>query len=76
LNMPGMSGAEALPRILTLRPGMTVLMASGYSDEDITPLVEQHPNVFNLRKPFSLHEIQSKISALGIQSMGLVRRDS
>jgi len=76
LNMPGMSGAEALPRILTLRPGMTVLMASGYSDEDITPLVEQHSNVFNLKKPFSLHEIQTKISALGIPSKDPVGRDS
>ena len=68
MNMPGMSGAEALPLILQLRPGTPVLMATGYSDEEMAPLLEGHPRVYGLRKPFSMKEIQAKIDGLGIQA--------
>jgi CheY-like chemotaxis protein len=67
MNMPGMSGAEVLPRILNQRPGMPVLMASGYSEQEIAPLMKDRPTVSSLRKPFSLKEIQAKIAALKIQ---------
>lgn len=66
MNMPGMSGAEALPLILRLRPGTPVLMATGYSDHEIAPLLEAHPRVYGLWKPFSMKEIQAKIAGLGI----------
>jgi PAS domain S-box-containing protein len=68
MNMPGMSGAEALPRILDLCPGMPVLMATGYSEHEIAPLMKDRPTVSSLRKPFSLKEIKTKIAALGIKS--------
>ena len=67
MNMPGMNGAEALPRILSLRPGVPVIMATGYSDQEIAPLMREHPTVTSLRKPFTLKEIQSKINGLQIQ---------
>jgi CheY-like chemotaxis protein len=67
MNMPGMSGAEALPRILQLRPGTPILMATGYSDQEIAPLLEGHPRVYSLRKPFSMKEVQRKIAGLGIR---------
>ncbi|MDR3682824.1 MAG: response regulator, partial [Geothrix sp.] len=67
MNMPGMSGAEALPRILDLRPELPVLMATGFSDHEIAPLLKDRPTVSSIRKPFSLKEIQAKIAALGIQ---------
>ncbi|MBI1753142.1 MAG: PAS domain S-box protein [Acidobacteria bacterium] len=67
MNMPGMSGAEALPKILALRPGQRVLMATGYSDQEVAPLVEAHPGVSSLRKPFSLKEIQRAIGELDIR---------
>ena len=66
MNMPGMNGAEALPLILQCRPAMHVLMASGYSDQEIAPLLEGRPRAASLRKPFSLKEIQAKIAELGI----------
>lgn len=68
MNMPGMGGAQALPRILSLRPGLTVIMATGYSDHEIAPLLEGRPGVTSIRKPFSLKELQLKISSLQIQS--------
>jgi PAS domain S-box-containing protein len=67
MNMPGMSGAQALPRILDLRPGLHVLVATGYSEEEVAPLMNNRPSVSSLRKPFSLKEIQSKLAALRIQ---------
>jgi CheY-like chemotaxis protein/anti-sigma regulatory factor (Ser/Thr protein kinase) len=67
MNMPEMSGAEALPRILDFCPEMPVLMATGYSDYEIAPLLKDRPSVSSIRKPFSLKEIQSKIGALQIQ---------
>jgi CheY-like chemotaxis protein/anti-sigma regulatory factor (Ser/Thr protein kinase) len=67
MNMPDMSGAEVLPRILDLRPDMPVLMATGYSDHEIAPLLKDRPSVSSIRKPFSLKEIRSKIAELQIQ---------
>jgi len=64
MNMPGMDGSEALPRILALRPGVPVLIATGYSDHDIAPLLKQHPLVSSLRKPFSLREIRRKLAEI------------
>lgn len=39
MNGPGMSGTETPPRILRLRPDTHVLMATGYSDQEIAPLL-------------------------------------
>jgi PAS domain S-box-containing protein len=68
MNMPGMNGAEALPLILRLRPELHVLMATGYSDQEIAPLLAGRPRVSSLRKPFSTKEIQAKIGHLGISA--------
>ncbi len=66
MNMPGMSGAQALPRILALRPLLRVLLASGYSDEDIAPLVAADPRVHSLQKPFSMKELDRKLRDLWV----------
>jgi CheY-like chemotaxis protein len=64
MNMPGLNGAQTLPRLLELRPGQAVLMATGYSDDTITPLLEGRPNVFSVRKPFSMEEIRNKLDSI------------
>jgi CheY-like chemotaxis protein len=64
MNMPGMNGAETLPRILARRPGQRVVMASGHSDHDVAELLEGRPTVRSLRKPFSLKEIRSVLEGL------------
>jgi len=66
MNMPLMTGAEALPRILELRPGVHVVMATGYSDDDILPLKVGRPNVQSLRKPFGIQELADRLAGLGI----------
>ncbi len=64
MNMPGMNGAETLERILALRPEQVVLMATGYSDQDLGGLLAGRPKVASIRKPFSLDEISRKFSEL------------
>jgi CheY-like chemotaxis protein len=64
MNMPGLNGAQTLPLLLELRPGLTVLMATGYSEESIAPLLEGRARVFSLRKPFNLQEIRLKLEAM------------
>ncbi len=67
MNMPGLSGGETLPRLLEQRPGLPVIMSSGYSDHEIAPLLEGRPTVTSIRKPFSLKEFQAKICELNLQ---------
>ena len=45
-----------------MRPGLPVLMATGYSDQDIEPLLEGRAHVQCLRKPFSKDELQLKLA--------------
>jgi PAS domain S-box-containing protein len=62
MNMPGLNGAQTLSRLLEIQPCQRVLMATGYSDDSIAPLLEGRPNVSSLRKPFSLHELRAKLA--------------
>ncbi|HEX9080838.1 MAG TPA: ATP-binding protein, partial [Holophagaceae bacterium] len=64
MNMPGMTGAEVLPRLLALRPGLPVLMASGYRDEHLAALIAPHPQVLSLAKPFTFEEIREKLGRM------------
>jgi PAS domain S-box-containing protein len=64
MNMPGLNGAETLARLLARRPHQTVLLASGYSDQDITQLMDGRPRVHSLRKPFSIHELKETLANL------------
>ncbi len=64
MNMPGMSGADTLPRVLEICPGMPVVMATGFSDHEIAPLLAGHPEVSILRKPFSMKEFQRKLDSI------------
>jgi PAS domain S-box-containing protein len=61
-NMPGMTGADALPRILQLRPEARVLIATGFMDQDIKLLLLRFPSVQALMKPFSVPELQRMLS--------------
>jgi CheY-like chemotaxis protein len=61
-NMPGMTGADALPRILQLRPEARVLIATGFMDQDIKLLLLRFPSVQALLKPFSVPELKRMLS--------------
>lgn len=60
-HMPGLSGAETLPRILRLRPGLRVLVATGFLDNDLRLLLAEFPAVRAVQKPFSVAELRRVI---------------
>ena len=64
MNMPGLNGAQTLAKLLELRPGQQVLMATGYSDDSLAPLLKDHPSVHSLRKPFSMAEVRTRLESL------------
>ena len=43
-------------------------MATGYSDEDIIPLLVGRPSVQSLRKPFSIQELSDRLAGLRIEA--------
>jgi hypothetical protein len=44
-------------------------MSTGYSDEDIAPLLAGRPQVHSIRKPFSMKELKQKIEELGLRPL-------
>jgi CheY-like chemotaxis protein len=66
-NMPGLSGAEALPRILQLRPDIQVLIATGFQDAELKSLLAEFPAVAAIQKPFTLAELRRVLRALTAQ---------
>jgi len=64
MNMPGLNGAQTLDRLKALRPDQKVLMASGYSDQDMLPLLAAHRYLSSIQKPFNLSEIANKLASL------------
>ena len=71
LTMPGMSGAETLPELRKIRPGVNVIVSSGYS-EDVTlaSLQGQSVNGF-LQKPYTATRLLEHVAeALAAKSTG------
>jgi len=61
VNMPGLGGAGTLPRLRTLLPDVPVLLATGRADQTALDLVEHHPFVTLLTKPFGLRELEASL---------------
>lgn len=66
-NMPGMTGAEALPRVFQLRPTVRILIATGFLDTDLKLLLADFPTVATLQKPFSLVELRKVLQAISAE---------
>ena len=60
LVMPNMKGAELVEHLLRARPGLRILLMSGYPDE---PVIQRfgHTSVAFLSKPFTSIELVEKI---------------
>jgi PAS domain S-box-containing protein len=63
-NMPGLSGAETLPRLLQLCPTIRVLIATGFQDTELKLLLADFPSVRTLQKPFSLAELRQALRGI------------
>ena len=64
LNMPGLSGVETLIKLLALRPGQRVLLATGTEDRNLDRFLGKHPTVARIGKPFKLEELQHRMGEL------------
>jgi signal transduction histidine kinase/ActR/RegA family two-component response regulator len=61
INMPVMCGTEAYPEFLKIKPGIPVLVSSGYiMNEDTREALDMGAQGF-LQKPFRLEEVDAKI---------------
>lgn len=58
MNMPGMTGAQTLPGIRAVRPGVPVILATGRADQDAIDLCTHNFGVTLLPKPFSANELR------------------
>jgi CheY-like chemotaxis protein len=66
MNMPGLGGAETLPRFRVLRPAVPVLLSTGRIDQTALTLASAHPGVTLLSKPFGLRELQKHLENIGL----------
>jgi PAS domain S-box-containing protein len=64
MNMPGLGGAGTLPQLRILLPDVPILLATGRADQKALDLVEAHPGVTLLSKPFTLAELRGFLSSL------------
>jgi len=64
INMPGLGGARTLARLRGLQASLPVLLCTGRVDQAALNLVEAHPKVTLLPKPFSLNELRAHLNAL------------
>jgi CheY-like chemotaxis protein len=62
MNMPGMGGAQTLPLLRALMPRVPVLLATGRADQTAQDLVQAHPFVSMLSKPFGWRELQASLA--------------
>ena len=60
-KMPGLSGVEVANRIVRIRPGLPVIVMSGYTDEQLT-LADIPGSIPLLPKPFTPRELRQKVA--------------
>jgi PAS domain S-box-containing protein len=67
LNMPGMNGLETLHRLRALRPGLPVLLATGYLDPGTEAELRRFGHALSIAKPFSMQELNGMLKRLTAQ---------
>jgi PAS domain S-box-containing protein len=59
--MPGMGGRELAKKLLSLRPGISVLYLSGYTEDAVVAPGGLGPGTAFLQKPFTLQSLAKKV---------------
>jgi CheY-like chemotaxis protein len=62
-TMPGMSGAEAFAQLQAIEPDVRVVLASGYSEGDVTRLLESGGIRSFVSKPFTAETLVERVLA-------------
>jgi CheY-like chemotaxis protein len=66
LKMPGMDGIEVMGKMRSLRPGMKIIVISGYITDDTRDAVHDAGAFSFVEKPFSPEDlIRTVVSAIG-----------
>jgi CheY-like chemotaxis protein len=63
-NMPRRTGASAIGDLEALRPGLPILVATGYMDQELASALVDHPQVFLVSKPFTGADVEAAIRKL------------
>ena len=59
--MPGIGGRELAKKLLSLRPGISVLYLSGYTEDAVVAPGALGPGTAFLQKPFTLQNLAKKV---------------
>jgi DNA-binding response OmpR family regulator len=59
--MPGIGGRELAKKLLALRPGISVLYLSGYTEDAVITHGALAPGTAFLQKPFTLQSLAEKV---------------
>jgi signal transduction histidine kinase/CheY-like chemotaxis protein len=63
LSMPSMSGEETLPELRRIRPGVKVVVSSGYSEAEAMTMFQGQPVAGFLQKPYTSTGLTEKVKA-------------
>jgi len=67
--MPGgMTGVELAIKILELTPGLPILLATGYAEQELKDKLSEHKSVLLVAKPYDTNELPDIINSLMIQN--------
>lgn len=72
LTMPEMDGREAFKEIRKIRSDIPIVIASGYSEEELAEHFAQKNNVYFMQKPFQFKQLENAISLM----LGVDTRDA
>ena len=64
LTMPVMSGEEAIDEILTERPGMKVIVSTGYDHREAIARFGTKPVAGYLQKPYTSRQLAEKVKTV------------
>ena len=57
ISMPVMTGGEALPALRRIKPGIPVILTSGFDGEERVQLLLHEPNTQFLQKPYAASDL-------------------
>jgi len=61
LTMPNMDGIAAMREIYSIKPDARIILASGFSKEDLGERIIENPPAGLISKPYSLKELEAEI---------------
>jgi len=64
LTMPGMNGEETLSHLRKLRPGLDVIISSGYAEAEVLPLFKDSRIAGFLQKPYTVQQLAGKVKTV------------